>query len=171
MADLWRDFLRDLGKPEYLHVLLNPLPVYGLAAAILAFAASLAVRSRPAQVIGLALIAVMSGSAWLAVWSGGGAYDRVYSMSSPEAQHWLDWHASLADWIAWADTLAGLAALLTLLLMASSARGVGTGLLLTLVFSILGLAAGGFLAFVGGKIRHPEFRHGPPPVMAPSRDG
>jgi len=33
--------LRDLQQPEYLHVLLNPLPVYGLAIALFGLIAAM----------------------------------------------------------------------------------------------------------------------------------
>jgi hypothetical protein len=39
-------------------------------------------------------------------------------------------------------------------------------LALTLAVTLVAIGLGGFLAFVGGKIRHSEFRDGPPPVIA-----
>ncbi len=37
--------------PDYLHVLLNPIPVYGLAMGIIALLVAFALRSRPARVV------------------------------------------------------------------------------------------------------------------------
>ena len=44
------DFLQQLRQPEYVHVLLNPIPVYAMASGILALVVALILRSRPAQV-------------------------------------------------------------------------------------------------------------------------
>jgi hypothetical protein len=45
-----------LNKPEYVHVLLNPLPVYGLAVAIFGLIIALLLRTRAARVTALALV-------------------------------------------------------------------------------------------------------------------
>ena len=38
--------LRDLRQPEYIHVLLNPVPVYGLAAGLIGLLVAICQRSR-----------------------------------------------------------------------------------------------------------------------------
>ncbi len=43
--------LRDLRQPEYIHVLINPLPVYGLAMGLLGLIVAFFLRSRPAQIV------------------------------------------------------------------------------------------------------------------------
>jgi hypothetical protein len=43
-------FLKDISQPEYIHVLINPLPVYGLAMGVIGLIIALTQRSRPAQV-------------------------------------------------------------------------------------------------------------------------
>ena len=50
--------------PEYLHVLLNPLPVYGMAMGVLALGAALLARNKAAQVIALGLVVIAAASAW-----------------------------------------------------------------------------------------------------------
>ena len=42
--------------PEYIHVLLNPIPGYGLGMGVLALVAGLIARNRTAQTIGLGLV-------------------------------------------------------------------------------------------------------------------
>ena len=42
--------LRDLRQPEYIHVLINPLPVYGLAMGLLALIIAFFLKSRRAQI-------------------------------------------------------------------------------------------------------------------------
>ena len=54
-------FSQELSQPEYIHVLINPLPVYGLTMGIIALVFALVLRSRPAQMVTLALIFVSGG--------------------------------------------------------------------------------------------------------------
>jgi hypothetical protein len=42
-------FLKGLEQPEYIHVLINPLPVYGLAMGLAGLMIGLALRSREAR--------------------------------------------------------------------------------------------------------------------------
>ncbi len=55
--------LQQLGLPEYIHVLLNPLPVYGMALGLVALAAAWISRSRAAQAIALLILALAGASA------------------------------------------------------------------------------------------------------------
>ena len=41
-------FLKGLEQPEYIHVLINPLPVYGLAMGVIGLIIGLVLRSREA---------------------------------------------------------------------------------------------------------------------------
>jgi len=84
---LWTEFREALRQPEYIHVLLNPLPIYGLATGVLGLLAALAARSRSAQTLALILILLASAAAWPAAHFGHSAYDRVYSMSGPRPRH------------------------------------------------------------------------------------
>ena len=43
-AQMHEGFLKGLEQPEYVHVLLNPLPVYGLALGLVALTIALALR-------------------------------------------------------------------------------------------------------------------------------
>ena len=56
--------LEHLSHPEYLHVLLNPLPVYGLAVGAFGLVIALISRSRAARVTALALVLISGVSAW-----------------------------------------------------------------------------------------------------------
>jgi hypothetical protein len=47
-----------LSNPEYLHVLLNPLPIYGLAVGVLGLVVALISRSRAARVTALVIVFV-----------------------------------------------------------------------------------------------------------------
>src|SRR6266581_2575901 len=75
VASVWSE---HLSSPEYLHVLLNPLPVYGLAAGVFGLL--------------LALIFVGAISAWPVYHYGETAYDRVKAMADSDGDKWLDKH-------------------------------------------------------------------------------
>jgi hypothetical protein len=166
MFSLWSEFLLELHQPEYVHVLLNPLPIYGLALALLASILALVLRNREAQTVALILIVLTAAAAWPVSYFGSAGYDRVYSMSDESAQKWLNWHAYLADRIVWAHTVAAALAAITLAARWKFPRWQHPALILTLAATVTAVGLGGFLGFVGGKIRHAEFRHEPPPAWA-----
>src|SRR5215470_17671764 len=78
--------LRDLRQPEYIHVLLNPLPVYGLLVGWVGLVVALILRSRRAQIVTLILVLVSSASAWPVYEFGQRGYDRVLSMADESGQ-------------------------------------------------------------------------------------
>ena len=166
-VSLWTQFLHELRQPEYVHVLLNPLPVYGLAAGFLSLMLAWAARSRTAQAVALTLILLTALAAWPVAYFGHAGYDRVYAMSGPAAQQWLDWHAHLAERIVWVHYATAALAAAALFCLWRVPRWQRLSLVLTLAATLVALGLGGFLAFVGGKIRHSEFRDGPPPVIVP----
>src|SRR5437763_11742426 len=84
--------LRDLRQPEYIHVLINPLPVYGLAMGLLGLIVAFFLRSRRAQIVTLIIVLVSAASAWPVYEFGEQAYDRVVSMADEQGQAWLDEH-------------------------------------------------------------------------------
>src|ERR1041384_2989118 len=92
---------KDLSQPEYIHVLLNPLPVYGLTMGIFGLIIALFLRSRRAQIATLALILFSGAIAWPVVHYGEEGYDRVLSMSDDSGQAWLKVHEHRADNLAW----------------------------------------------------------------------
>jgi hypothetical protein len=69
-----KPFFDALSQPEYVHVLLNPLPVYGLATGVLGLVLAMALRSRTAQVVALIIILICAASAWPVYQYGEGAY-------------------------------------------------------------------------------------------------
>ncbi|HEY2124549.1 MAG TPA: hypothetical protein VGG94_03705, partial [Chthoniobacterales bacterium] len=89
--------LRDLRQPEYLHVLLNPLPIYGLAVSLIGLVIALFARSRSAQVATLAIVFLSALSAWPVGEFGEQAYGPVLSMSDEPGQAWLKAHKERVD--------------------------------------------------------------------------
>ena len=88
----------DHFKPS--HVLINPLPVYGLTMGIIGLIIALTQRSRPAQVATLGLILLSGTIAWPVVHYGEEGYDRVLSMSDDQGQAWLKVHGR-GRWHCW----------------------------------------------------------------------
>jgi di/tricarboxylate transporter len=157
------DFLQQLRQPEYVHVLLNPIPVYGMASGILALIVALILRSRPAQVTAFIVIIVAALSVWPVGEYGERASDRVYSMSNKDAQQWLDVHAHRVDMTEWVFYVTAAVALAALILPKFRPRTQLPLVLATLVFAVASLGTGAWISHAGGKIRHSEFRNGPPP--------
>ena len=156
-------FLRGLRQPEYIHVLINPLPIYGLFLSWVGLIIALFLRSRRAQIATLALVLISSTSAWPVYEFGQQAYDRVLSMADEDGRAWLDEHQDRAeDLIYIFYALAALSAIA----IAAPMKWPKSSVPLAVAAILLGavtLGTGGYIAYAGGKIRHREFRNEPPP--------
>ena len=159
MNTVWQ----HLSDPEYLHILFNPMPVYGLAIGVLALALALILRNQRVTIAALVLVFVCALSAWPTYHYGEAGYDRVKAMSDPAGEQWLDEHMARGEKMIWLFyVLAGVAAI-----------GVGavlkwprTSFAITVGTLVLGgatLGTGGYIAYAGGHVRHKEFRFEPPP--------
>ena len=167
---MFATLFQDLSQPEYLHVLINPLPVYGLAVAVIGLIIALIQRSRPAQVAALSLILLCGAIAWPVVHYGEAGYDRVLSMSDDQGQAWLKVHEHRADELVWSFyVLAGLAAVAIFAPMKWPKTSTALALV-TLLCSFAVLGIGGYIAHAGGKIRHREFRNDPAPTVPGETD-
>jgi hypothetical protein len=162
--------IHGLRQPEYVHVLLNPLPVYGLLIAWMALIAAFVWKSRKAQSVALALVLVCSLSAWPVYEFGQQAYDRVLSMTDEAGERWLDEHQDRGEdliWIFYALAVLSAAAIVLPIKWPKSAAPL---LITVIVLGAVTLGAGGYIAYAGGKIRHREFRNEPPPPKRPERE-
>jgi hypothetical protein len=155
--------LRDLRQPEYIHVLINPLPIYGLFLSWVGLIIALFLKSRRAQIATLTLVLISSTSAWPVYEFGQQAYDRVLSMADEDGRAWLDEHKNRAeDLIYIFYALAALSAIA----IAAPIKWPKSSVPLAIAAILLGavtLGTGGYIAYAGGKIRHREFRNEPPP--------
>lgn len=160
MNVLWQ----HLSDPEYVHVLINPLPVYGLSIAVLSLVLALFLRTQRLTIAALVLIFVCAMAAWPTYNYGEAAYDRIKAMSDPAGEQWLDEHMARGMQMIWMFyVLAGIAALGVVGVVKwprlSLAVTVGT-----LAWGAATLGAGGYIAYAGGHVRHREFRFEPPPT-------
>jgi len=93
--------LRDLRQPEYIHVLINPLPVYGLAMGLLGLIVAFFLKSRRAQIVTLIIVLIAAASAWPTFIYGKQAKDPVLSMENEVGQAWLEEHEDRAEDLIW----------------------------------------------------------------------
>jgi len=155
--------VRDLRQPEYIHVLLNPLPVYGLLVGWVGLVIGLALRSRRAQIATLTLVLLSSISAWPVYEFGQQGYDRVLSMTDEAGEAWLDEHRHRAEDLIW--VFYALAAL-SVFAIAAPIKWPRCSVPLAVAVILLGavtLGSGAYIAYAGGRVRHREFRNEPPP--------
>lgn len=152
-----------ISQPEYLHILINHLPIIGLLVATVLLAVFLALRNRTAVVAGMIAIALLTLSAWPVLVTGQKAYEKIDQLADEAGKAYLDRHMELAEtWI--------------YLFFATSVVAAGgvvaakkrPSILFPIALATLFLAASCMVAGVviaenGGMVRHPEFRSGPPP--------
>ncbi len=150
--------------PEYVHVLLNPMPVYGMAMGVLALGAALLARNQTERSIGLGLVIVAAASAWPVAHFGQNAYKQVRGLADDAGTDALDEHMERADklvYVFYATALLGIAALASQKKFPKAATPLTA---ITLAAAVASLGAGGWISKAGGKIRHPEFRQASPPA-------
>jgi hypothetical protein len=159
--------LRDLRQPEYIHVLINPLPVYGLAMGLLGLVVAFFLKSRRAQIVSLIVVLICAAAAWPVYEFGKQAKDRVLSMENEVGGAWLEEHEDRAEDCIW--FFYGLAALSAIALAAPRKwpRSATPLVIAVILLSAVTLGLGGYIAYAGGKIRHREFRNVPPPSKKP----
>lgn len=156
--------IQHLTNPEYLHTLINPMPVYGLSMGVVAMIVALIARRRAVTVAALIVIFLSALSAWPTFAAGQAAYDRVLAMSDPQGSLWLDEHMARAErliYIFYALAALALAGLLVPLKWPRTSMPLAIA---TLVLAFVTLGVGGFIAYAGGHVRHKEFRYEEAPM-------
>lgn len=157
-------------KAEYVHVLINPLPVYGLALGAVALIAAWLARSRSAQVIALLLIVFSSAMAWPVLYFGQHGYNHLYPQLDTESQQWLATHMNRAEgfiYIFYTTAILGAAALASFKKFPKAARALS---IVTLLASFISVGIGGWISRAGGEASHSEFREGEPPTNSMPAD-
>jgi len=155
--------LRDLRQPEYIHVLINPLPIYGLVMGWIGLIIAVVLKSRRAQIATLSLVLISSASAWPVFEFGEQGYDRVLAMTDEDGHAWLDEHKDRAEdliYVFYALAVLSAAAIAVPIKWPKSAAALVVAVIL---LGAVTLGAGGYIAYAGGRIRHREFRNEPPP--------
>jgi cytochrome c-type biogenesis protein CcmH/NrfG len=167
---LIQGLVRGLRQPEYVHVLLNPVPVYGLLISWIGLIIAAVSKSRRAQVVALLLVFVSSLSAWPVYEFGQQAYDRVLSMTDEDGERWLDEHQDRAEdliRIFYALAVLSAAAIAVPIKWPKYSAGL---VIAVILLGTAALGCGSYIAYAGGKIRHREFRNEPAPPKRPENE-
>ena len=162
--------LELLKKPEYIHVVLNHLPIYGTILGALALAISLALRSRTAQITALILTLIAAASAYPVFVTGQRAYKAIRGISDDAGAEWLDEHMDRAEKTIGAFYFLALLALAGLLVPIKWPKSAVPLAALTLVVAILCSGIAVYIAQPGGRVHHPEFRPSETPTPASETD-
>jgi len=139
-------------------MMINHLPLFGSAIAIVLLGWALVARSRDLTRAGLILTLVCGVGGYAAHWTGEEAEEQVEDLPWAEKEL-IHEHEEAADWAYYLLLAAGLAAAVGLVRM----RKEGTARLeagITLFLLLFGFTATAKTALEGGKIRHEEVRPG-----------
>jgi hypothetical protein len=139
----------------FLHLAVNHIPVVGLPFCFLMLAAAVLRKSRDLLQAGFAAIALVALLTIAVYKTGGPAARIVRDMTGVTREHIHD-HAEAADDVFAATEVLGGAALLCLWLLGRP-RGVPNALTALMLAGSLGVSIWlGYVAHLGGLIRHPE---------------
>ena len=156
-----------LKKPEYIHVVLNHLPIYGTILGATALAISLLLRSRAAQITALILTLIAGVSSYPVFVTGQKAYKTIRSISDDAGSDWLDEHMERAEKTIGAFYFLAVLAVASLIVPIKWPKSAAPLAALTLIVAILCSGIAVYIAQAGGRVRHPEFRPSESPIPSP----
>src|SRR6266478_4906428 len=159
-----------LKKPEYIHVVLNHLPIYGSILGALALAISLVLRSRAAQITALVITLVAGASAYPVFVTGQRAYKAIRSMADDTGAEVLDEHMDRAEKTIGVFYFLAALAVAGLIVPIKWPKFAVPLAALTLAMTILCSGIAIYIAQAGGQVRHPEFRPGETPTPGSESD-
>jgi hypothetical protein len=145
-------------KPEYIHVLLNPLPAYGLMVGIAVLLSGFVFKHPVLRATGLIIVAVCTAAAWPVLYFGQHGYNSLYTQIDTESQQWLDIHMSRAERFIYVFYATAALAIVGLLCLKKSSRTAAALGAATLLASFGCLGVGAWIARAGGEVSHSEFR-------------
>lgn len=159
-----------LKKPEYIHVVLNHLPIYGTILGALAMAISLVLRSRAAQITALMITLLAGTSAYPVLVTGQRAYKTMRSVSDDAGADWLDEHMDRAEKTIGAFYFLAALAIAGLLVPIKWPKASFPLTAVTLAVALICFGLAVYIAQAGGRVRHPEFRPSETPTPASETD-
>ncbi len=158
-----QEILLGLRQPEYLHILLNHLPLIGLPSGLFILFIAALQKNRGSAIAALVLIFLSSISVVAVSATGERSVDRMEGLIDSPGRAWMHEHEDRAEKVVWlyygtaALALSGLAA------ARFATRTFPTLCTVTAALALFALAGGVWTASAGGKIMHREFRYSPPP--------
>jgi disulfide bond formation protein DsbB len=162
--------LRDLRQPEYIHVLLNPLPVYGLFVGLIGLLIAILLQSQKAKIATLAIVLVSSAIAWPVYEFGEQGYDRVLTMTDDAGHAWLDEHLHRGEQLIYIFYALAVLSAIAIAAPIKWPRSSSPLAIAALLLGVIALGMGAYIAQAGGKIRHREFRNQSPPPIRPQEE-
>ena len=150
--------MHHMSQPEYVHVLLNPMPLYGMAAG-----AFLLVWSRlrhPEEfpegvLIWIILVAMITG---LAVYFGEKGLENVGVIADAHGNRWLARHKERAETLMYIFYLTGFSALGALFTQRRHPLATLRLVWITLLLTFASMGAASWISHAGGQVMHAEFR-------------
>ena len=161
----------QLRQPEYIHMLLHPIPIYGMILGLLAMVLALVLKSRPAQIVGLAVILFSAAMVGPVMHFGEEAYDRVLTIADDPGKAWLKEHEERAETFAKGFYVLAVLAAAAIFAPIKWPKTAMPLFVIVLLGSVVCFACGAWIGKAGGKIRHTEFRYEKPPVKTDFRRG
>lgn len=158
-----------LKHPEYIHVLLNPIPLYILPAGLALFLIACLRKRSDVQVAALWVLVFVGMTAWPTWYFGHQAYGHLMDSLTEEAKQWANVHAQRANRFVYALYLTGGLAVAAIFLPRKFPKTASPLAVAVLVVGLAAFVSAGWIAQAGGVIRHSEFRTGPPPA-APAHE-
>lgn len=156
-----------LQKPEYIHVVLNHLPIYGTILGALALTISLILRSRAAQITALIITLVAGVSAYPVLVSGQRAYKTIRNAADDAGAEALDEHMDRAEKTIGAFYFLALLSLTGLLIPIKWPKAATPLTTTALAAALICFGLSVYIAQPGGQVRHPEFRPSETPTPSP----
>ena len=154
-----------LKRPEYIHVVLNHLVIYGTILGALALAVSLVLRSRAAQITALVITLIAATAAYPVLISGQRAYKVIRNSSDDAGQEALDEHMDRAEKTIALFYLLSLVSLSGLLVPIKWPRTGAPLAVATLFLALVCFGLSLYIAQEGGRVKHRN--SGRPRVVLP----
>lgn len=149
-------------QPEYLHVIVNTLPLLGMGLGAMLLMGGLWLKSDGIIEAGLALVVLAAIATLPTILLGQRAYDRLYNQIPMEGQQWLDVHMGRAEKLQWLFYLTGGLAAWALASSRRKKPSATRQAQASLAAAGLCAALAGWISHAGGQVTHSEFRLGPP---------
>ncbi len=156
------EIITGLQQAEYVHVILNHLPIIGLMTGLLVLVVAFFQKSQATRFAGYIVVLLMALSIIPVIEYGEKAEDQVESLMDDAGRHWLHEHGSRADRVEWLYWVTAGAAAGGLFVPRRWPKTAPLWLVGTFLAGSLALAGGVWTASAGGKIMHHEFRYAAP---------
>ena len=149
--------MQHLRQPEYVHVLLNPMPLYGMAAGAFALAWS---RLRKQEfpegaLVWIIFVALVTG---FAVYFGERGFENAGVTADAHGNRWLARHKERAEILMYVFYLTGLSAAATLFTQRRHPPTALRWIRITFLLTCASIVAAIWISHAGGQVIHTEFR-------------